>query len=139
MHWLLIALTTAFAYGAYNFFVKLTSGHIHQVAGAVILQGTALVIGAALLLVLKITGSEIQITPAGIKFAVCAGASTAIAEVLFIYLFSKGVRLTVGVPVVVGGAVLFATILALVILKEPLTARTAIGILCIILGIAALS
>ena len=46
---------TASFYGAYNFFIKIASGHINQIVGAVILQIVAALLGGIILLIIKIT------------------------------------------------------------------------------------
>ena len=35
MNWLLLALLGAFCFGAYNVFIKIASGYIHEITGAV--------------------------------------------------------------------------------------------------------
>lgn len=47
MNWILLALATAFFYGTYNVFIKISSGHINQIVGAVILQIVAALVGGA--------------------------------------------------------------------------------------------
>lgn len=49
MNWIVLALITATCYGAYNFFIKVSSGHINQIVGAVILQIVAALLGGAFL------------------------------------------------------------------------------------------
>lgn len=45
MNWILLAITSSIFFGAYNFFIKIASGHINQIVGAVILQIVAAVVG----------------------------------------------------------------------------------------------
>ncbi len=45
MSWIVLAILTAFFYGVYNFFIKVASGSIHQIVGAVILQVVAALVG----------------------------------------------------------------------------------------------
>ncbi len=45
MSWIALAVLTAFFYGVYNFFIKIASGSIHQIVGAVILQVVAALVG----------------------------------------------------------------------------------------------
>jgi len=66
MSWILLALITAVFFGAYNFFIKVSSGHINQIAGAVVLQIVATLVGAGVLFFLKITNSSIEISNKGI-------------------------------------------------------------------------
>jgi len=59
MNWILLAIITAIFYGMYNVFIKVSSGHINQIAGAVVLQIVAALVGGVILFVLKITHSPL--------------------------------------------------------------------------------
>lgn len=139
MNWIFLAITTAGFYGAYNFFIKVSSGHINQIVGAVILQIVAALLGGAVLLYLKITNSPLEISTKGIGFAVLAGVMVGLAEITSFYIFSKGVPLSIALPVIVGGSVLVGTILGFIFLKETLTPIHYLGIALILLGIAVLT
>ena len=47
MNWLVLALATATAFGAYNVFIKLSSNKIDHVLGAVVLQVVAAILGGS--------------------------------------------------------------------------------------------
>ena len=103
MHWILLAILTAVFFGAYNIFIKLSSGHINQIVGAVILQAVAALLGGVILLVLKWTDSPMQVSQKGILYAILAGVFVGLAEITSFYVFSKGVPASVGIPVIIGG------------------------------------
>lgn len=63
MSWIYLALITACFYALYNIFIKLASAHIHEIAGAVILQVVAFVLGAAWLIYLKINHVPLKLIP----------------------------------------------------------------------------
>ena|SRR3989344_6868322 len=138
MSWILLALLTALFYGAYNFFIKVSSGHINQIAGAVILQLVAMLIGAGVLFFLKITNSAIEISNKGIFYAVLAGVFVGLAEIMTFFVFSKGVSVSMGLPVIIGGSVVFGSLLGILFLKETLTPIHLLAILLIIIGIVLL-
>ena len=138
MGWILLALLTALFYGAYNFFIKVSSGHINQIAGAVILQLVAMLIGAGVLFFLKITNSAIEISNKGIFYAVLAGVFVGLAEIMTFFVFSKGVSVSMGLPVIIGGSVVFGSLLGILFLKETLTPIHLLAILLIIIGIVLL-
>ena len=73
MNWLPLAILTALFYGLYNFFIKLSSGSINQIVGAVILQIVAALLGGAVLVYLKVTNNTFVVTGKGISYAVLAG------------------------------------------------------------------
>lgn len=139
MHWLLLLVLTALMLGLYNFFIKLSAGHIHEIAGAVILQVVAFLLGSAALLWLKFQGSHFETSSRGILFSMLAGLSVGLAEIMAFYAFGKGVSASVGIPVMVGGTVLVGVLLGIILLKEPLNAIKALGTLLIITGIVLLA
>ena len=134
MDWIYLAFLTAFLYGAYNFFIKLSSSHINQIAGAVILQLVATLAGGAILLFLKITGRPIAISGKGTLYAVFAGLCIGLAEIASFFLFSKGVIVSVGTPLIIGGSVVFASILGIAFLKEQLSLVHFLAILLVMGG-----
>ncbi len=139
MHWLLLLVLTALMLGLYNFFIKLSAGHIHEIIGAVILQVVAFLLGGAALLWLKFQGNHLETSSRGILFSVLAGLSVGLAEIMAFYAFGKGVSASVGIPVMVGGTVLVGVLLGVIVLKEPLNAIKVLGTLLIITGIVLLA
>ncbi len=139
MNWLFFALLTAFSFGLYNFFIKVASGSINQILGAVLLQLVAVIAGLAVLAYLKISNQNIEYTTKGIYYSCLAGLFVGIAEILTFYVFSKGVPASVGTPVIIGGSIVAATILGILFLKEQMSLIQILGILMITGGVALLS
>jgi transporter family protein len=139
MNWIFLTITTAVFYGAYNVLIKISSGHINQIVGAVILQVTAAVLGASILLFLKITNSPLMISQKGILFAVLAGFFVGLAEITSFFIFSRGLSASVGIPVIIGGSVLVGAVFGVVFLKETLSYLHYLAIAMIIIGVALLS
>lgn len=123
-----LAILTAGFYGAYNFFIKLASGNVHQIVGAVILQIVAALLGGALLLYLVMTKETFLITSKGVQQAIWAGVFVGLAEIASFYVFSKGFSASVGIPVIVGGTVFFGAVLGILFLKETLTLSQIAGL-----------
>lgn len=138
MNWILIALLTAAFYGVYYFFIKVSSGHINQIVGAVILQVVAALVGGLILIYLKITQTPLSVSPKGIQFAILAGIFVGLAEITSFYLFSKGTPASIGVPIIVGGSILVGSFLGIYLLKESLNVMQYFAIAMIIAGIAIL-
>lgn len=136
---LLGAAFTALLYGAYNFSIKLASGSIHQILGAVILQVVAAAIGGSILLMLKIANQPLEATPKGVLWATIAGVAVGLAEISSFYVFSKGLSATVGTPLIIGGSVVAGFALGWIILKEPVSIIQIGGLLLIVLGITLVS
>lgn len=139
MSWIYLALITASFYALYNIFIKLSSAHIHEVAGAAILQIVAFILGAAWLIYLKINHVHTEMTSRGIWLAVLAGIFVGLAEIFSFIVFSKGVPASAGVPVIIGGSVLIAAVIGFLWLKESLTLTNIMGLILIIGGIWLLS
>lgn len=139
MHWIFPAIMTAVFFGAYNVFIKLASGHINQIVGAVILQVVAALLGGLILLILKTTHQPLEISPKGIQMAILAGVFVGLAEIASFYVFSKGVSASVGIPIIIGGSVLVGAILGLTFLKESLGPLQYFAIALIVTGVVLLS
>ncbi|PLX27008.1 hypothetical protein C0581_03715 [Candidatus Parcubacteria bacterium] len=142
MSWIFLALFTAFCYGAYNFFIKVSSGHIDQVVGAVVMQGVAFLFGLALLAVSKsVSFSDGLITTRGVWYAVAAGVFVGLAEVLSFFVFSKGLSISIGLPVIIGGSIVFGVLLGLLFLKEmeSFSFVHALGLVFVLLGVVLLA
>ena len=135
MTWIFWALLGAFSFGAYNFLTKIASGGIHQILGAVGLQASALAVGVALLAVLHFRGVSLPVSKSGLGFAALAGVSVGLAEILSFIVFSQGVTVTRATPILVGGGVVAAGLLALVFGRETLGVREAAGIALVVTGI----
>lgn len=139
MHWLIPLLLAALFLGLYNFFIKLSAGHIHEIAGAVILQVVAFLVGGAALVWLKLKAVPLEISSRGIAFAVLAGLSVGLAEITAFYAFSRGISASVGIPVMVGGTVLVGVVLGLLVLREQLTLLQGLGVVLLLAGIVLVS
>ena len=130
---------TAIFYGAYNIFIKVSSGHINQIVGAVILQIVAALLGGIILLIMKMTNSPLEISWKGVWFAVLAGVFVGLAEITSFFVFSKGVSASVGIPIIIGGSVLVGAVLGLTFLKETINPIRYLAIALIIAGVVILS
>lgn len=136
--WIGPALVCALMYALYNIFIKKGSASIHPILGGVILQFVAAILGTCLLAVLvyKDGGTEdMQYDYQGIKFAILAGAAVGAAEILSFVVSGMGVQAMQSIPIIIGGSVLFGTILGFVALKELLTYQGWIGVGLIAAGI----
>ncbi|KUG08898.1 EamA family transporter [Solirubrum puertoriconensis] len=139
MHWLVLALLTAFSLALYNFFIKLASDHVQAAVGAVVLQLVAAALGAVWLLKLKLQGLPLVATPKGLGLAALAGIGVGLAEILTFVVFSRGVSSSVGTPVIVGGSVLLTAAMGIVIARETLSMPQILGMVLIVGGIALLA
>lgn len=138
-NWIYMALLTACFYALYNVFIKMASGHINEVAGAVILQFVAFGLGCGWLIYQKIAGTGVTVTSKGIMLAVIAGVFVGLAEIFSFIVFAKGVSASAGVPVIIGGSVLIAAVIGYLFLKEAISLPQLLGLILIVGGIWLLS
>lgn len=139
MHWIFLALLTASFYALYNVFIKIASGHINGMVGAVILQIVAVLLGSVLLLGRWWKGDTLQVTTEGIKWAVLAGVFVGLAEIASFFVFAKGVPASTGIAVIIGGSVAFGGIIGYFFLKEQMNFGHLAGIALVVAGIWLLS
>ena len=136
--WIVPALCCALAYALYNIFIKKGSYHISPVLGGVILQLVAALLGSCLLgvLIAKEGYDEVVIYNAeGIQWAILAGIAVGTAEIVSFFVSSLGVQAMQSIPIIIGGSVMFGTVLGAVALHEALTYRGWGGVLMISIGI----
>ena len=136
--WIGPALICALCYALYNIFIKKGSATIHPVLGGVILQLVAALLGAILLTVLigKDGMDELNYDRDGVQWAICAGIAVGSAEILSFIVSGMGVQAMQSIPIIIGGSVLFGTVLGFTVQKEMLTYRGWLGVIMIAAGIA---
>ena len=103
-HWIVPALLCALAYALYNIFIKKGSASIHPILGGVILQFVAAIIGLILCVFLAYgpTQEEMFYDSNGIFYAVLAGASVGMAEIISFTVSGMGVQATQSIPIIIG-------------------------------------
>jgi bacterial/archaeal transporter family protein len=139
MNWLPLALLTALAFGLYNLSIKVASGSINQIAGAVVLQVVAAILGSLLLLYIKLNGQPVLWSQKGILFSCLAGLFVGLAEILTFYVFARGVPAAVGAPIIIGGSVLVTALLGVLLLREYIAPIQVLAIFLIVAGVALLA
>jgi len=139
MEWMFIILLTVLFFSLYNFFIKVASGSINQVVGAVILQIVAALIGGIVLIYMKFSGRDLVISQKGVIFAILAGIAVGLAEITYFFVYSKGVQASVAIPLVMGGTVLVGSILGFVFLKETFNLWHVLASVMIIISIFLIS
>jgi transporter family protein len=128
------------SYALYNVFIKKASSSIDPVLGGVLLQFVAAILGSVLYIckrfLSKSNATTIASQTPGIWWAVAAGAAVGAAEILSFIISGMGVQAMQSIPIIIGGSVLFGTILGKLWLQEALGIRGYVGVLLISAGIA---
>jgi bacterial/archaeal transporter family protein len=149
--WIGPALACALCYALYNIFIKKGSASINPILGGVILQFVAALLGCVLLSgVLFYNAHMVESTFdmdgvkeevlmwdwAGVRWAILAGFAVGAAEMISFCVSGMGVQAMQSIPVIIGGSVLFGTVLGFLALGEALTVRGWSGVLMISIGIS---
>lgn len=135
----LFAILAGLLFGLYNYSIKLSSSHINEILGAVVLQAVALILGLLALLYFKGAGLALEWNASGLKYAIAAGVLVGLAEIVSFYVFAQGIKVSVGVSVIVGVTVLSGVFLGVVFSKESLDLKQYLGVLFLLTGILLLS
>jgi bacterial/archaeal transporter family protein len=72
----------------------------------------------------------------GVQWAILAGLSVGSAEIISFFVSSLGVQAMQSIPVIIGGSVMFGTVLGAVALHEELSYRGWMGVVMISFGIS---
>lgn len=140
--WIFPALTCALSYALYNICIKKASASIDPMLGGALLQFVAAILGTLVLLGKRaVAGGQaasrtVPTRAAGIQWAMAAGVAVGMAEILSFVISGMGVQAMQSIPIVIGGSVVFGTVLGTVWLKEALAPRGWCGVVLIALGIA---
>lgn len=132
MNPVIFAILAAASFGLWTVFHKLASPYINQIFGAILVSLTAVIFGGIIFL-FNMKGIQLFTDVKGIIFIILAGIAAFFIDFLALQAYSKGLPLTIGGPIVIGGSMAVAATIGF-LLGEPLTALKILGIMLIILG-----
>lgn len=135
MIWVYSALIAALFNALMDFFVKLSSGKIHNALGGTILTATAALTVFGISMYYRAKGETLNITWQGFITSVLAGASVGIATFFIYRMFDSHANLSIAIPFLRICIILFSVILGVVVLKENLGIKSVVGILVSLLGL----
>lgn len=138
LYWLLAL--AALMFGLYNVFIKAASDHIDPVLGAVVLQFVAAFLGLGLLLYQRTAGEVVlKFSTRGISLAVLAGIAIGLVEILSFYVYGRGIAVSLGNPLIIGGSLIVTTGVGLFLLREVMNPVQISAVIVIVLGVALLA
>jgi len=138
LYWLLAL--AALMFGLYNVFIKASSDHINPVLGAVVLQFVAAFLGLGLLLYQRATGAMALTSSArGIWLAVLAGVAIGLVEILSFYVYGRGVPVSVGNPLIIGGSLIVTTGVGVILMREHMNLAQFAGVALLVVGVSLLA
>ena len=132
-----LAILAAFSFGLWTVFHKLASSYVNQIFGAILVSFTAVIFGALVFLT-QTKGVKLFTDPRGIIFIILAGICAFFIDFLALQAYSKGLPLTIGGPIIIGGSMAIAVAIGF-IMGEPLNFAKIAGIMFIIVGGAILA
>ncbi len=136
MHPIVYAIIAASAFGLWTVFHKIASPHIDRLLGAILVSLAAVVLGGILIL-FRTKNAPLVTNPKGVIFLVLAGVAALAIDYFALQAYSRGLPVSLGGPIIIGGSILMATVAGL-FMGDALSALKVLGILLIIAGAAIL-
>ncbi len=133
--WLPFALICSLFLATADFFVKLASNKISASMGMFIYGATTFAFGLIWVGYLKITDQPLQITQAGLLYSFAVGVAFSLVTMLLYVTFAH-VSVSLGSPTIRILGILFASLLGVIVLHEPITWRYLLGVILTISGVA---
>lgn len=136
MNWLILALGTVICYSIFDYFVKLSSDKIHSGLGTLMINVFSLTIPLLFVIYSYFQGQKVfEVKSGGYLYSALAGLVIGLAGVFFIKMFSLGVNLSVGVPLVRIGIVIGGSLLGIMLLKEGFNSKYLAGVMLSLVGL----
>jgi uncharacterized membrane protein len=133
--WLLYALACSLFLASADFFVKLASNRISASVGMFIYGATTFVFGMSWVAYLRLTGQTLLVTQTGLLYSLAVGVAFSIVTML-LYITFAHVSVSLGSPTIRVLGILFASLLGILFLHEPITWRYVLGVILTIAGVA---
>ena len=131
---LLLFIASMATLGFADFATKQASGRISPALGTLIYAASAMV-PALVWTIWTRAHAPLVVNRAGGLWAVATGLAFGIFAGLLFYLFSQGVNLSLGTPVIRLGGIAFAALLGIIVLREPFNFQSIAGFVLAALGI----
>ena len=135
MRWFPYALLCAVLIACADFFVKLASDKIASSMGMLIYGATTFSVGLIWVSYLKVTKQPLLITQPGLLYAIAVGLAFGSVTIL-LYITYGRVNVSIGSPTIRVMGILIASMLGILLLREPVTWRYLIGLLLTVGGVA---
>jgi uncharacterized membrane protein len=133
--WLPFALVAASALALADFLGKQATSRISSSLGLLIYGGVNVVFGVGWVLYQRGVGQPLFATRPGLLYALGVGVAFSIVTLLLYVTFAR-VDVSLGSPVIRLTAIVLASVLGIVLLREPLTWRYVLGVVLAVIGVA---
>jgi uncharacterized membrane protein len=131
---LLLFIASMATLGFADFATKQASGRISPALGTLIYAASALIPALGWTIWTRAQG-PLMVTRAGVLWAIATGIAFGVFAGLLFFLFSHGVNLSFGVPVIRLGGILCAAVLGIIVLREPVNIQSLAGFALAAVGI----
>jgi len=138
MNWLTYAILAASTFGFYNFFTKISADKFSPALANMFIAGASLLVAIISTIYLKMSGQSLVFTKSSLLLPIVAGLFAGAAEIFYLSMYSKNAPISIGNPLVVGGTIVIAVILGIIILREPISAAKIAGIIVVLVGLVIL-
>ena len=135
MNWLVYAILAAVSFGFYNFFTKVSADKFSPAVANLFIAGFSFTVAVVSIMYIKISGQSLIFSKSYIILPIVAGIFAGVAELFYLSMYTKNAPITIGNPLVVGGTIVIAVILGMIILKEPINATKIAGIVLVLTGL----
>ncbi len=133
MNALVFAAIAAVFGGLLEVFRRIGSPYVDQIFGAVIISLVGVIIGGAALIRKMIEHKQLYTGTKGLVFLTLAGAMVFFIDYFALKAYAKGLSVSVGGPIIIGGSMAVAALVGL-LLGESVTAIKIISLFLLILG-----
>ena len=135
MTWMMYALAAALALAAADVLVKAAAGKLPNSLGMLLYGSVPFLAGLIWWLIDRKNVADSAITTKGVVFATGVGVMFATVTFCMYAAFRAGAPISLASPVIRLGGLVVASIAGLMLWKEPLTGRYAIGLALVFSGI----
>lgn len=132
MKWLVFALVNIIGSTLNNFFVKLASGKISPLVGAVLVYSGGLVF---LLILFPFMGEKLVMTKEAVILSLAAGSVLGLASVAWFKMYEVQAPISTATFIALVGIMLLSALIGVVIFKEKASLRFYIGASLAIAGL----
>jgi len=132
-----LAIFAAVSFGLWTVFHKLASPYINQIVGAIIVSFVAVLVGL-IILIPRFKHIEFFNDWKGILFVVLAGIAAFFIDFLALSAYGKGLPVSIGGPIIIGGSIALATIIGF-FMGESVSLLKILALILIIGGSAILA
>jgi uncharacterized membrane protein len=134
MRWFPYALLCSFFLASADFFVKMASNKISSSMGMLVYGATTFIVGTLWVGYLKLTKQPLHVTQPGLLYSIGVGVAFSCVTILLYLTFAR-VNVSLGSPTIRVMGLLLASMLGILLLREPFTLRYLFGLVLAVAGV----